>query len=131
MWRWFTKFYAFFGPWEEKNAKRRYSVTMPVAIFVIIAVLSWGLFSAFPLAEVRKGGLFLVDLPGEESGLEKEYYGLQDKILKEITGILPKFNSAQNSKTALSLLNLMIGESPDILELDKAEAGLSGRGLTR
>jgi len=119
------KFYEFFGALEEKNVKRYYSaIYMPVVVFIIIAVLSWGFFSVFPLVEVRKGGLFLADLPGEESGLEKEYYGLQDKMLKEITEILPKFNSTKNSKDSLSLLNLMIDESPDILELDKAESGL-------
>ena len=119
-----VKFYEAFGPLEEKNVKQYYSVSIPVVIFIIIAVLSWGLSSTFPLAEIRSGGLLSEDLPGGGSGLEKGYYDLQDKMLKEVTDALSEFHSVKNSKDSLSLLNLMIEESPNILELAKAESGL-------
>jgi len=81
-----VKFYGLLKPLTQRNSKRHYSHLVSAAFFIIVLVSSWLVFARFTIGQYRKGGLFREERPGEETGLEEEYYKLQDKIQGRQTG---------------------------------------------
>ncbi len=119
-----VKFYEFFNPISEKNIRRYYSISLSAIFFLIMLISSWMFFSKFPLGQFRKGGFLPAEGSGEDTGIEKEYYDLQDKAQEEITRLIPEFNSTEERYEVLALLSSLIKESPYTMEVDKAELGL-------
>ena len=119
-----VKFYESFNPLSEKKVKRYYSISLSVIFLLIILISSWIFFSKFPLRQFRKGGFFPGEGPGEEAGIEKEYYDLQDETQEEIIRLIPELDSTEDRHEILYLLSSLIQESPYMMEVEKAELGL-------
>ena len=131
-----VKFYGFLNPPPQRNTKRYYLIFISGVFFLIILISSWIIFIKFPLGESRVGGIFQEEGWGKESLAEEQYYGLQDKIQKEIERLIPKFDP-QARYEIIYLLSFLIKESPYPLEIDRSEVGLidyfkrSGPGLQK
>ena len=99
-----VKFYESFNLLSPKKKKTRryYSVYVSGIFLLIILVSSWVFFSNFTLGQFRKGGFFPAEGPAEETGIEKEYYDLQDKAQEEITRLLPEFDSTEKRYEVLA-----------------------------
>ena len=125
-----VKFYKLLKPLKEKKVKRHLSIFVSAILFLIIIFVSRMLFYRISLSKVGKGGFLLEESRGSETEnqtLEKEYYALQDKVQKEVSQLIPEFNSKEDRYYALSLLSSLIKESPSVMETKKAELGLISR----
>jgi len=124
------KFYEFFKPLKEKKVKQHLSIFISVILFLIIIFVSWLLFNCLSLGKIEKGGFLLEENKESEieSGtLEKEYYDLQDKVQKEVSQLIPGFDSQEERYDMLILLSSLIKELPSLMETEKAQLGLISR----
>ncbi len=124
------KFYKFLKPLKEKKVKQHLSIFISAILFLIIIFVSQLLFNRLSLGKIEKGGFLLEENKESEieSGtLEKEYYDLQDKVQKEVSQLIPGFNSREDRHDMLLLLSSLIKESPSVMETEKAQLGLISR----
>lgn len=123
-----VKFYGSFNqPVSIIKSGLNYSLVVPASIFIVSMFFAGMFFSKFPLGNLLIGGFFVEEGMGLGSGedtLEKDYYDLQDKLLKEMTDITPKLGSIEDKQAAMGLLSYLIKESSVIMEVDKSEQGL-------
>ena len=116
-----------FGHNFKKSKSQYYSISLLIILFVVILFISRILFSHFSFGRIKGGGVFLEagDYPEKDAdSLEKEYYGLQDKIMNKINRLIPEFKSLDEQREILALLSFLVKESPYIIEVDKAAQGL-------
>lgn len=124
------KFYKFLKPPKERKVKRHLSIFISAILFLTILFVSWFLFYHLSLGKIEKGGFLLQESKESEiesETLEKEYYDLQDKVQKEITGLIPRLNSNEERKDMLLLLSSLIKDTSVIAEVKKAEFALINR----
>jgi len=124
------KFYKFLKPLKEKKVKQHLSIFISAILFLIIIFVSWLLSYRLSLGKIEKGGFLLEesrDSEIESGTLEKEYYDLQDKVQKEVSQLIPGFNSREDRYDMLFLLSSLIKESPSVMETEKAQLGLISR----
>ena len=124
------KFYAFVKVHEEKRIGRYAHLFVFALILLIILSLAWFLFKRTALSGIEKGGVLFEEHIGSQAQgdlLEKEYYSLQDQIQKEISDMIPGLDFQEDRQETLTLLSLLIKESPTIAEVRKARLGLISR----
>lgn len=129
------KFFQFFESINIPGAKKDYSLWLSIIFLAGSVLLSWFIFSNILLTASPKIGLLSLEdsTAGKDDiesfddygdGLQKEYYLLQEKLVKEITELTPNFTPKENQQELLMELSLLIKEAPYVLEINKAESGL-------
>lgn len=122
-----VKFYEAFNPPKKYDLNRVYTFFLSLAVLVLVLFVSWQTFRHFLMGKIEKGG-FLIE-EGEqtkikENAKEKEFYEVQDKLQNNISRIIPELDSKEDRQMTLYMLSQLLKESPDVLELKKAEKGL-------
>lgn len=118
------KFYKFVGSGSQELPKRYASGFLSVFFIAAALLVSWVLFSAFPLKEMKEGGVFLYQEDrNKEEALEREYYVLQDDLRNELEKVLPELNSDERQRIVL-MFSQLVKESSQIMEVEEARQGL-------
>jgi len=124
------KLYNFLKPIKQKKSRRHYSILISAILFLIIIFISWSLFKHLSLGKIEKGGFLLQESQEEKidsETLEKEYYGLQDKVQEEISQLIPRLDSNEKSQDMLLMLSSLIKDTSIVAEVKKAESALINR----
>ncbi|MBM3255368.1 MAG: hypothetical protein FJZ08_03625, partial [Candidatus Omnitrophica bacterium] len=120
-------FYEAFNPDKKNDLSRYYSFILSVLIFALVLFVSWEFFRHILLGRIEKGGL-LFDESGEtklkEDAQEKEFYELQDDLQAKISSYIPDLEYKEDRHQVLYMVSSLIKDSPDVMELRKAEKGL-------
>lgn len=122
------KLYGFSEAIEEKKPRRYYPFFLLAAFFIMVIFIATIVFLRVPMGEGRKKGVLPEVGMGEDFGLDipgKEYYELQDKIQSEIADLVTSIESREDRYKTLKLLSSLIKESPDTIEADNSERGLT------
>jgi len=120
------RLYLFSSGEFNKENKIKYSFFMGTALFVLAAFVAWFVFMNLSLGKIKKGGL-LSEEDKEMGKLEsspKEYYDMQDQIQSKVLNLIPQLDHAEQRYEIVTLLNKLIKDSPDVMEVEKAQTGL-------
>ncbi|MFA4889834.1 MAG: hypothetical protein WC628_09720, partial [Candidatus Omnitrophota bacterium] len=108
------------------------SITLALVIFCASLSLAAIFFYAFPINKTIEAGLFSTEEESQQGlglefgqdALQEELLDLQEKLLKQITTLLPRFSLKNDRLAAMGLLDYLLKESQIVMEVDKAEDGL-------
>lgn len=125
-----VKFYALV---VRAKGKARFSIdkslTAAAVIFALSLALGGLLSLSFPINKTLKGGFF----PDESQGwgpqaqadvLQSELLDLQERLLNQVTALLPRFELRKDRIAAMGLLDQLLKESLIVMQVEKAEEGL-------
>ena len=122
------KFYSFLKmPLDKLSLKRNFTVISLVVLLILSFSLGWVFYRSFRLKKMAQGGLFEVqemDLKGSGSFLEKEYFDLQDRLLKEMGELIKETGSLEEKQQMILFLDTLVKDTPDVREVEKAAQGL-------
>ncbi|TBR16460.1 hypothetical protein EPO66_04590 [bacterium] len=110
----------------NKESKVKYSFFVGMAFFALAAFIAWFALSNLSVGKIKKGG-FLSEEDKEMGKLEsspKEYYDMQDQIQSKVLNLIPQLDRTEQRYEIVTLLNKLIKDSPDVMEVDKAQTGL-------
>ncbi|MCX5714291.1 MAG: Ig-like domain-containing protein [Candidatus Omnitrophica bacterium] len=125
-----VKFYARFKSQGKSPLVNNQANLFAATIFLIGSLSAWGMYSVIPLEALKLHGIFQEKskrgINISPDLLEKDYYGLQEKITKMIVDRhIPGLTTSEDRHDALKFLESLIRELPDTFEVDQAEQGLT------
>ncbi|MGA2775322.1 MAG: hypothetical protein ABSE81_04615 [Candidatus Omnitrophota bacterium] len=132
-----VKFCLAYAPLEEINLLERQHF-LPFIFFLFAVALAWALYYYILLPVHKEGGILRqqgvsLTLPA----LEKEYYGLRDKVQEEATKMTFNLPTKEQRQESLFDLESLINEKALTIVVSNAEEGLisyakqSGAGLKK
>ncbi|MFA5276192.1 MAG: hypothetical protein WC417_04805, partial [Candidatus Omnitrophota bacterium] len=132
-----VKFYLSYAPLEEINLLERQHF-LPFIFFLFAVTLAWALYYYILLPVHKEGGLLRQQGVSQTlPALEKEYYGLRDKVQEEATKMTLNLTTKEQRQESLSDLESLINEKALTIVVNNAEEGLisyakqSGAGLKK
>jgi len=118
------KFCLSFAPLNEINLLEGQHI-LPFVFFLSAIALAWGLYYSITLPINKEGGLLKQQVMATTlSALEKEYYGMRDKVQDRATKMTFDLPTNEERQHSLSAMEALISEKTLTIEVDNAEEGL-------
>ena len=119
-----VKFCLSFAPSEEINLLESQHV-LPFVFFLAAIALAWGLYYSITLPVNKEGGLLRQQgMSTTLDALEREYYGMRDKVQDKATKMMFNLPGKEQRQDALSSLEALVNEKAMTIEVNDAEEGL-------
>jgi len=119
-----VKFCLSYSPAEELNLLERQHL-LPFIFFIVAVALAWALYYYILLPVNKEGGLLRQKgISQTMPELEKQYYGMRDKLQEDATKITYKLPGKDQRHKSLSDLESLIGENTLTIVVNDAEEGL-------
>ncbi|MFC1709322.1 Ig-like domain-containing protein [Candidatus Omnitrophota bacterium] len=130
------KFYSFLVP-EKRRKKTIYGTFLASVVFFLVSIfIAWFVFFNSNLGVIKNASFFMHEtgglgpqfkadeFGGQEDTLEKEYYKLEEDLLREIDNLLLLSESSQEKSKMIFLLSKILQDSPEAVEIRTSEPNL-------
>ena len=119
-----VKFCLSFAPSDEINLSESQHL-LPFIFFLSAIALAWGLYYSIILPVNKEGGLLRQQgMVTTLDALEKEYYGMRDKVQDKATKITFNLPTTEQRLQSLSDVEALVNEKALTIEVNNAEDGL-------